>query len=151
MPFNTLSKDFVGQISACGEVLVVASPFYDPIVVKRMWCLFEVVMAKIHGVPTIVMLPPTEEMELLERIMGEDGHEILIEVMMTIDSSQAEATVAEDLHNIKQVIENEVEGGYLAVDAIYKTMIRRWVVSLLSTLLDLFDEGSVEASIFANK
>ena len=90
MPFETLSQDFVGQISGCGEVLVVASPFYDPIVIKRAWCLFEAVMANLHDVPTAVVLPPTEEAELRGRIMAEGGHDILIEVMTTIDSSRAE-------------------------------------------------------------
>jgi hypothetical protein len=61
MPFVTLSKAFVEQISACGEVLVVASPFYDPLVVKRGWCLYEAVMAYIHGVPTTVVSPPSAE------------------------------------------------------------------------------------------
>jgi hypothetical protein len=151
MPFVTLSKDFVDQISACGEVLVVASPFYDPLVVKRAWCLYEAVMAHVHGVRTTVVSPPSEETALRDRINGADGHNILIEVMMTIDSSQAEATVAEDLRNIKRVIESEVEGGYLAVDSIYKTMIRQWVLSLLSALFDGFEAGSEEAAVFASK
>ena len=151
MPFETLSQDFVGQISGCGEVLVVASPFYNPIVIKRAWCLFEAVMANLHDVPTAVVLPPTEEAELRDRIMAAGGHDILIEVMTTIDSSQAEATVAEDLRNIKRVIEERVDGGYLAVDAIYKTMIRQWVLSLLGKLLGTFAAGSTKAALFASK
>ena len=152
MPFDTLSKAFVEQITTCGQVLVVASPFYDPLVIKRMWCLFEAVIAKLHGVPITVVSPPTEETELRDRIFTRRaGGNTLIEVMMTIDSSRAEATVAEDLHNIKKLIESEVEGGYVAVDAIYKTMIREWVLSLLDTLLAGFKARSAEAAAFADK
>lgn len=152
MPFDTLSEGFVGQITACREVLVVASPFYDPLVIHRAWCLFEAVIAFLDGVPIIVVSPPTEQTELRNRIYErEDGFEILIEVMTTIDSSRAEATVAEDLRNIQKVIESEVEGGCVAVDGIYKTMIRQWVLSLLDTLLGGFKAGSAEAGLFANK
>ena len=111
MPFDTLSRDFVEQIKSCGQVLVVASPFYDPIVVRRAWCLFEAVMAKIHGVPILVVSPPTEVAALRDRIWSEGGHEVLVEVMMSIDSSKAQATVAADLENIRSVIETQVKGG----------------------------------------
>eukprot|EP00035_Acanthoeca_spectabilis_P012643 m.229104 g.229104 ORF g.229104 m.229104 type:complete len:639 (+) comp15675_c1_seq1:293-2209(+) len=142
MPFETLEQEFVGQIKSCGEVLVVAWPFYDPLVIKRAWCIFEVVAAKTHGVPITVVTPPTEEARLVDRILEKDGNEILIKVMMTIDSSKAEATVPEDLANIRRLIERGVPGKYVEVDAIYKEVLRRWVIDLLRKLEGTFEPGS---------
>ena len=116
MPFETLRKDFVLQITSCNEVLVVASPFYDPICIKRAWCLFEAVMAKIHQIPTIVVTPPTEVQSLQDRIMEPGGHDIL--------SSKAVAKVDEDLRNIQKLINDQVEGGFKAVDNIFKNIFR---------------------------
>ena len=72
-------------------------------------------MAKIYNIPIEVALPPSEEMRLRDRLMEEDGSEILIKVMMNIDSSKAEATMEQDKENIRRLIETEVEGGYMAV------------------------------------
>jgi hypothetical protein len=52
------------------------------------------------------VLPRDEEAELLKRILEKDGDEILIKVMMAIDSSKAKAT-----ENILRVIESKVPGG----------------------------------------
>jgi len=151
MPFHLLSHEFSKQIKSCGTVLVVATPFYGPLVVERAWCVYEVVVAWIHGVPVVVVLPRDEEAELLKRIQEVGGDEILIKVMTAIDSSKAKATVAEDLENILRVIESEVPGGYPEVDAIYKRVIRQWVLGMLNKLEATFDEGSLEAARFANQ
>jgi tetratricopeptide (TPR) repeat protein len=148
MPFDLLSHEFSKQIKSCGTVLVVATPFYGPLVVERAWCVYEVVVAWIHGVPVVVVLPRDEEAELLKRIQ-EEGGEILIKVMTAIASSKAKATVAEDLENILRVIESKVPGGHPAVDAIYKRVIRQWVLGMLNKLEATFDEGSLEAARFA--
>jgi len=151
MPFHLLSHEFSKQIKSCGTVLVVATPFYGPLVVERAWCVYEVVVAWIHCVPVVVVLPRDEEAELLKRILEKGGSQILIKVMMAIDSRKAKATVAEDLENILRVIESEVPGGYPEVDAIYKRVIRQWVLGMLNKLEATFDEGSLEAARFANQ
>jgi len=151
MPFGVLSQEFSKQIKACGVVLVVATPFYGPLVIERAWCLFEAVVAWISGVRVMVVLPRAEEAELLRRIQEEGGEDILIKIMMAIDSSKAKATVAEDLANILRVIESEVPGGFPEVDAIYTRVIRQWVLGMLNKLETTFPKGSREAAGFAMK
>ena len=151
MPFDVLSHEFTKQIKSCGAILVIATPFYGPLVVQRAWCLFEAVIAWICGVPIVVLLPRSEEAALLRRIQEKGGDEILIKVMTAIDSSKAKATVAEDLENILRVIESKVSGGFPEVDGIYKRVIRTWVMDMLKKLEATFAEGSLEAARFANQ
>ena len=113
MPFETLQKVFVEQIKSCKGMVVTAMPFDGPLVAKRMWCLFEAVMATIHHIPITVVLPASEETRLRERIihMSKETNDIMIEVMQAIDSREAEATMQEDLENIRRLIETQVSGG----------------------------------------
>lgn len=92
MPFVTLSKPFVEQIKACGEMLVIATPFSDPVVVHRAWCMYEAAVAKMHGVPATVVAPPCEEIALRNRVQA-DGGLVVIDVIKGIDSSKTETAV----------------------------------------------------------
>ena len=69
MSYDALRHDFVQQITSCGEMLVVLSPYTDPIVLKRAWCMFEASVASMHGVKTTVMAPPADESALLSSIV----------------------------------------------------------------------------------
>ena len=63
-------------------MVVVAEPFDAPKVTQRMWCLFEVAMAAQYGVSISVRLPISQVSRLRHCIMGVNGHEILIKVML---------------------------------------------------------------------
>ena len=153
MPFETLQKVFVEQIKSCKGMVVTAMPFDGPLVAKRMWCLFEAVMATIHDIPITVVLPKSEETRLRERIkrIFDPHDDMMVAVMQGIDSRKAEATMREDLENIRRLIETQVSGGYGAVDEIFKGVIRQWVVGLLSKLMGTFKEGSLDQGSFAQK
>jgi tetratricopeptide (TPR) repeat protein len=151
MEFEALSTTFAEQITACSEVLVVASPFYNPLVIQRVWCLYEAVLAWQHNVAVTVVSPPREAVALRDRIMEDGGHEILIEVMMRIKSSDAVATVVADQMHIKAVIEANIAGGYLTVDDIYKTAIRQWVLGLLTELAETFHPRTDGLALFLVK
>lgn len=69
MSYDELRRDFVNQITSCSEMLVVLSPYRDPIVLKRAWCMFETSVANMRGVTTTMMAPPTDEAALLSSIV----------------------------------------------------------------------------------
>ena len=84
------------------EVADLSRTWNDPLAAKRMWCLFEVAMAKKEGVPIRVLVPKKEEMALREAVMGEDGDDTLLRMMQSVDCSSATASVLEDEKNIRR-------------------------------------------------
>lgn len=59
------------------------------------------------GKVKIKVSPPPEEQEKLKRmILGEDGAQVLTQVMTNIDARRMQATVAQDLDRIKNLIED---------------------------------------------
>ena len=69
-----------------------------------------------------VLLPKSEAMALRDSLMEVGEHRTLLHMMQSVDCSRAEASVPEDEVNIRRLIEG-LEGGYAAVDAVYKSVI----------------------------
>ena len=163
MPFEDLRTTFEDQIKACKEMLVVASPLHA----TRAWCLFEVALAARNGVAIKVALPPSQAEPLQARIQnggekggqyraenggekGGGGRDDLISTMLSADSSRAQSSVEEDCDNIRWVVEEDIEGGYQAVDAIYSEMVRAWAPGLLAAMLASYPTKSEDAAQFAH-
>eukprot|EP00035_Acanthoeca_spectabilis_P028432 m.470669 g.470669 ORF g.470669 m.470669 type:complete len:422 (-) comp30101_c0_seq1:337-1602(-) len=86
--------------------------------------------------------------KLKESILQADGDKVLIKMMTTIDSRNAQASQEDDMRKIRELIEG-LEGSYLAVNNMYKQVTRTWMLSALETLLQTFPADSSEAGQFA--
>jgi tetratricopeptide (TPR) repeat protein len=148
MTWDWWKTSFVSLLNGCGQVLIVASPFNKPEVCSRAWCLFEAVTATLKKLPVTVRVPPSEETDL-EKAIEKDA-QIMIKVMMNINSEQAEATVQEDLRNIRAMIE-EVDGQYGTVDNVFKVVLREWIAVTGQDLFSKKEDGSKEKAFFANQ
>eukprot|EP00041_Stephanoeca_diplocostata_P012849 m.216440 g.216440 ORF g.216440 m.216440 type:complete len:598 (-) comp19115_c0_seq16:4173-5966(-) len=146
MTWEWWTTSFMTLICACSKVLIVASPFTNPDVCQRAWCLFEAATAKLHNVPITVCVPPAEESSLLPIIAQEN--DVIIRVMTNIDSSKAESTVPEDLRNIRGMIA-QIDGQFEAVDEIFKSVLRHWITEKGQQLCAQFEAGSESHAKFS--
>eukprot|EP00041_Stephanoeca_diplocostata_P032442 m.1039686 g.1039686 ORF g.1039686 m.1039686 type:complete len:991 (+) comp24149_c2_seq6:422-3394(+) len=140
MGWEWWTTTFRDTIVGIGRVVVVLSPFHDPIVCSRAWCLFEAVTARTAGIPIDVVTPPSQQDALMARIQND--LDVVSNVMLNIDSHKAEATVASDLENIRRMIE-DFPGKYTAVDDIYKDVLRTW---LIDTAISVCDAGLLQTT-----
>lgn len=162
--FNWFSTTFRDSIRSIGEVLLVLSPWNDPMPLKRAWCLFEIFNSLTEAdVKLTVKLPLSEVNELAAAI--EDDQSCLIQALSDIQAQKAEATSDDDKKLIFEVIESS-QGGYSHVNENIKRALREWYVLQLRQLVkdhrnnpDLLlsiatvtrDLGSLDESLEINK
>ena len=127
------------------------TPFDDPTVAKRAWCLFEAVIAMREQVEILPVTPPSQRLLLRGKMLESVGKDVLINAMMRIDSSKAQATVPTDLERIQDLIKQSVPGQHVEVDNIFKNVIRAWIRGECSGLFETtFDAQSEDAARFAH-
>eukprot|EP00039_Didymoeca_costata_P032478 m.37966 g.37966 ORF g.37966 m.37966 type:complete len:589 (-) comp9378_c0_seq1:34-1800(-) len=140
---DELSTVFAPLISSCDEVLLVTTPFSEPLVGQRMWCLFEITVAGLNKVP-VTVVAPARDVESLE-----EDPEKLTNVLMNVKCETATTTVPGDENHLRTYIRNQVEGGFDGVDEMFKASLRRWIVRLSIETKDV--ENARSLALFMNK
>lgn len=79
---------------ACGRVLVVLSPFTQPIAYRRMWVLFEVAVAVQSRASLAACVSPAEAPRLHASLQG-DMDPVRM-ALATLDGKSAETSVVHD-------------------------------------------------------
>lgn len=93
--------------------------------VSRAWCLFELFTAiQNHDVAIDIVLPPDQRAEFLQAIKS-GGYGAIDDVLLSIKSEEAQATVEADLHAIKAMVE-ELPGQYATLDRTVRTHLQAW-------------------------
>eukprot|EP00730_Choanoeca_flexa_P015083 TRINITY_DN6836_c0_g1_i1.p1 TRINITY_DN6836_c0_g1~~TRINITY_DN6836_c0_g1_i1.p1 ORF type:complete len:697 (+),score=173.46 TRINITY_DN6836_c0_g1_i1:115-2205(+) len=144
--FEWLCGRFKDSIRAIGTVVLVLSPWNDPIPLTRSWCLWELVSTaelEKENVQFHVRLPKDEQAKF-ESIIRENAY-AAYDSLLGIDARRAEASVDSDRAMIAEAIERTV--GYAAVNAMVKDQMSRWIVATCYSLLEA--EGDKESFEYA--
>ena len=124
--FEWFSTTFRDSLISIGEVLLVLSPWNNPIPIQRAWCLFEIYNAlEESGVVFSVKLPEKEIEEL--RASLRDDPDCISEALAVIEAEKAQAKSESDRQLIFQVI-RESEGGFVHMNEQVKDGLREWYV-----------------------
>ena len=107
--FEWFCTTFQDMIKSVGSTLLILSPWHDPVLLRRVWCLFEVYNALETSAELHIQVPRSERQALADAVV-QDG-DCLIQKLSNIRIENAEATVASDKDLILKVIQNS-EGGY---------------------------------------
>jgi tetratricopeptide (TPR) repeat protein len=131
--FEWLCGRFKDSIRAIGKVILVLSPWNDPIPLTRSWCLWELVStAELAGqVEFVVRLPAGEHDHFTTAIRENAG--VVYQSLLDVDARRAEASVDSDRIMIAEAIEKTV--GYAAVNAMVKDQMTNWIISTVRGLL----------------
>lgn len=124
------------MIKGCDRVLVVATPYDGPMVASRLWCLVEVCVANLMNTQVVLVLSPAEKRTLQTHMESRGGHNAIVKVMRAVSSATASATVPEDEQLLRRFIETSVEGGFRAVDEIFKGALRKWIASTAEEIIE---------------
>ena len=132
--FDWFSQTFRNSVREIGQVLLVFSPWDDPMPIKRAWCLFEIHNAlQETKVGLSIHLPEGEVQQLRAGVMK--GADSIVQVLSEIQAEKAEAKTESDKNMIFDVIKNS-EGGFLDVNKRVKNELRGWNTKQLKTLAD---------------
>ena len=136
--FDWFSTTFRNSIRTIGQVLLVLSPWDDPLPVKRAWCLFEIASALDESdVNFLINLPKSEIKDMSTAVVADS--DCLIKALSDIQAEKAEATSEEDKKLIFEVID-ESEGGFFHVNEQVKKALREWYVRELRELVNMNSE-----------
>jgi hypothetical protein len=96
-------------LCAVDKVVVICSPWDNPLPLKRLWCLWEIFEATQAGIPIEFHLPPREIRSLFDCVRRK-GFESLDEVGNRLDVRKAETSIPQDKAQILEDITHRVGG-----------------------------------------
>ena len=130
--FNWFSFTFLNSIKNIGKVLLILSPWDDPIPIKRAWCLYEIFQALEENSVEFTIDLPQSQVEELKAAVTEDS-DCVIQALSDIQAENAEAAVNSDREMIFKVIQ-ESDGGFSHVNQNVKRGLRSWYINQLQLL-----------------
>lgn len=138
--FDWFSSTFRDSIRNIGQVLLVLSPWNDPMPMKRAWCLFEIFNALEESeVKLSINLPGSEIPDLKAGVLADP--DLLIQAISHIQAEKAEAKSDSDRELIFEVIQKS-DGGFPHVDQQVNNSIRSWYIDQLQTIIQEDPENS---------
>ena len=132
--FEWFSSTFREGVREIGQVLLVLSPWNDPIPIRRAWCLFEIFSALEDSNVTLYIKLPDRERTMLRSTLREDSKHVL-QALSDIKAQNAEAKVERERDLIFDVIRSSA-GGFSHVNSQVKKGLVDWYVSQLKNLVD---------------
>lgn len=125
---NVFMTLFGNQLSRIGKVLVLMSPWHNPLYLTRVWCVFEIFTALLDdSIEVTVQMPPAEHRSFMAAV-GTDNDSIvrIYKLLAGIDVQAASASVAADKIAILDTVERGL--GHAQLGKLVGARLQRWVL-----------------------
>ena len=145
---GTLGSEFwIGRFSnlveRIGKVVAVMTPWNDPVPLRRIWCLFELVCAiqgKDKGVALELILAEEQKRNLIRAVRRESSQAVM-NMLVEVKIANAEATVPEDKTLIWAEVMKLPQQDH-GCDVHIKILLREWVFQTLRQAVIDADPGA---------
>ncbi|EGD78506.1 mbre TPR repeat protein [Salpingoeca rosetta] len=146
LPQEWWSTTFKESIAAIGHVLLVLTPWHDPVPLTRAWCLWEIFCsASQEDVQLTIRLPNAERDALKEAVL--ETFEAVTDAMVRVQAERADAWDPKDKEMIFKAIEDGV--GFLHLNKVVKDQMRNWCFSEMLSFVEPADDEQVDTPQFA--
>lgn len=123
-----LCNEFIKNVKATGNMMMVMQPWDNPGALKRAWCVFEA-YACVHANSRFeVAMTQKENDRFLETIIKDGG--AFNKMLTQINSSKSQAGKASDLQLIGKAIKT-LAGGYSGLDRVIFAEMEKWMILLI--------------------
>ena len=139
-----LRNTFNTTIVNTGTVLVCMSPWNDPVVLQRAWCLWEIFCSITAGskVDFQICLPTSERAELKKGIS--ENFNSILDALIKINAEKADSYDKNDRAIIFDAIEQGC--GFDVLNNMVKDQLRKWYVETGADIADvIIEEGGGES------
>ena len=124
---------FGERVKRIGHVLAMMTPWHSPVYLTRVWCIYELFVADIHGCKVDIVMSPTEKRALEQDIINEGrGINGLYQVLGKTKVQDAQADVESDRVEILQKIESMF--GYHVLNNQVNELLRRGMQQVLKVI-----------------
>ncbi|CAK4134360.1 unnamed protein product [Aphanomyces euteiches] len=113
---------FRSSLRAIGNVVMVMSPWNDPVTLKRTWCVFEVYASVVENACFEIAMGRSQKASLIQDIQSNGAFR---EMLSKVKSEKSEAKVASDRDNIFELIRDEV--GFTQLDRMVFGVVEKWM------------------------
>ncbi|CAK4902176.1 unnamed protein product [Aphanomyces euteiches] len=131
---------FRSSLRAIGNVVMVMSPWNDPVTLKRTWCVFEVYASVVENARFEIAMGRSQKASLIQDIQSNGAFR---EMLSTIKSEKSETTVPSDRDNIFQLIRDEV--GFVELDRMVFDVMEKWMLRSVEHEIDAAPTTEIQA------
>ncbi|CAK4664769.1 unnamed protein product [Aphanomyces euteiches] len=122
---------FRSSLRAIGNVVMVMSPWNDPVTLKRTWCVFEVYASVVENARFEIAMGRSQKASLIQDIQSNGAFR---EMLSKGKSERSETTVPSDRDNIFELIRDEV--GFTQLDRMVFGVVEKWMLRSIDHEID---------------
>ena len=137
--FRSWEIAFKSRVNEIGHVVMVLSPWNNPIPLKRAWCLFELYCSADESINFEIAMTVTEKAKFLINIVRHPGE--FYDMLGVIDVEKSEAFLASDEKKIKETINANV--GCVPLNRIVLKRIADWVLKELDNAGEMYTIATI--------
>ncbi|CAK4072141.1 unnamed protein product [Aphanomyces euteiches] len=131
---------FQSSLRAIGNVVMVMSPWNDPVTLKRTWCVFEVYASEVENARFEIAMGRSQKASLIQDIQVLGAFH---EMLSTVNSEKSKTTVPSDRDNIFELIRDEV--GFTQLDRMVFDVIEKWMLRSIDHEIDAAPTTVIQA------
>jgi len=121
-------QTFCSAIGRMGRMVMVMTPWENPISLTRAWCLIEIFACQSSGSQFNVALPPSERERFLEEIVSKSG--AFYGMLSNVSTEQSECSRDSDKERIFAAVRG-LDGGFIGLDRCILKSMTSWLVQQL--------------------
>lgn len=141
LDFDWWTGTFKSNIQNFGHVVLILSPWTDPIPLHRAWCLYEIFCATITKAKFEIAMSRTDRYDFMKAISN-SNLEPINKMIANIDVTQSDAYKESDRKSIFLCIENDV--GFDSINKKVLSTLREWVISIMKNSLNTAERDNKE-------
>ncbi len=113
-------QTFVSAIGQMGQMVMVMTPWDNPVSLTRAWCLVELFACRSSGSRFDVALPPSERTRFLKEIVSRGG--AFFDMLSNVNTANSQCSREDDRQRIFAAVRG-LDGGFTGLDrSVLKTM-----------------------------
>jgi lipopolysaccharide biosynthesis regulator YciM len=117
-------KTFISAIGQMGQMVMVMTPWDNPVSLTRAWCLIELFACRSSGSHFGVALPPTERARFLEQITEHPA--AFYDMLSKVNTEKSECSRKEDRDRIFAAVRG-LDGGFTSLDRSVLSTMTEWL------------------------
>ena len=132
--FDDLATTFRSRVTGIGHIVAMMAPWFAPTYLERLWCVYEMYMAHLHGCKVTIGMPSSERDNFLHGFIASGSAEntLIDKLLKTLNDTsveEAKASVEADRFSILKLIHDGP--GYEGFDLIINELLRQWAMTLV--------------------
>ncbi|EGD81999.1 hypothetical protein PTSG_02686 [Salpingoeca rosetta] len=139
LPQDWWSTTFKESIADIGHVLLVLTPWSDPVPLTRAWCLWEIFCSLSQEGVTLTIQLPIAEREALKAALRADS-EAVTDTLVRVQAERAEAWNPKDKEMIFKAIRDSVGFGHL--NERVKEQMRSWCLQTADAFVHAVEQAN---------